>query len=188
MGTDFLTLDNESLACDEIGWCCSTNQCYACEIDTYCVMIDYYGMHTCQLLFDSFSNDRNDTLRPENSATCFFADGYDPSYGGVTSAPVDNSSEPVANATPAPVGCEKIYKKEMMTIISACLGFFGVDRFMTGYIGLGLLKLFTFGGLMIFYVHDIIKISSGDYLEFNDCPILFWNEEDPEAIGYTEEF
>ena len=75
----------------------------------------------------------------------------------------------------------------MMMLISIFLGPFGVDRFMTGYIGLGILKLFTFGGGMIFWIHDIIKISEGDYIEDNGCPILFWDETDVEGLDYVHE-
>jgi TM2 domain-containing membrane protein YozV len=47
-------------------------------------------------------------------------------------------------------------------ILSIFLGEFGIDRFYLGYIGTGILKLITVGGLGIWYMIDIIQIALGN--------------------------
>ena len=42
------------------------------------------------------------------------------------------------------------------TVLSWLLGFLGADRFYKGQIGLGLLKIVTFGGFGIWYLIDAI--------------------------------
>ena len=44
-------------------------------------------------------------------------------------------------------------------IVSILVGGFGIDRFMMGHVGLGIVKLLTFGGLGIWYLIDLIMIA-----------------------------
>ena len=43
-------------------------------------------------------------------------------------------------------------------LLSLIVGFLGIDRFYLGKVGTGLLKLFTFGGLGVWYLVDLIQI------------------------------
>jgi TM2 domain-containing membrane protein YozV len=45
-------------------------------------------------------------------------------------------------------------------IMSVLFGSLGVDRFIMGHVGLGLLKLFTCGGCGIWWVIDIVLIAT----------------------------
>jgi TM2 domain-containing membrane protein YozV len=45
-------------------------------------------------------------------------------------------------------------------LMSIFFGYLAVDRFMMGHIGLGLLKLFTFGGFGVWWLVDWILIAT----------------------------
>lgn len=45
-------------------------------------------------------------------------------------------------------------------LISILIGGLGIDRFYMGYVGTGILKLITFGGLGIWWLIDVILIAS----------------------------
>ncbi|NCN52074.1 TM2 domain-containing protein [archaeon] len=56
-------------------------------------------------------------------------------------------------------------------VMSIVFGWFGVDRFLMGHVGLGILKLITFGGLGIWWLVDWILIATK--YEFKD---IIWVE------------
>ena len=52
-------------------------------------------------------------------------------------------------------------------VLAVVLGFIGIDRFYTGSIGLGVLKLLTSGGLGLWWLIDIILLATGNYKDGN---------------------
>src|SRR5690625_2172618 len=48
------------------------------------------------------------------------------------------------------------YDPRLALVFAILLGYLGVDRFYTGRVGLGLLKLVTFGGFGIWWIVDIV--------------------------------
>ncbi len=45
-------------------------------------------------------------------------------------------------------------------VMSAVFGHFGVDRFIMGKIGTGILKLITFGGFGLWWIVDLVLIAT----------------------------
>ena len=47
-----------------------------------------------------------------------------------------------------------------LLLVSIFFGYLGVDRFMLGHIGFGILKLLTGGGFLIFWLIEIITVQN----------------------------
>jgi len=56
-------------------------------------------------------------------------------------------------------------------LLSIFLGTLGVDRFYMGYIGLGILKLLTFGGCGIWWLIDVILIATRKLKDVDGKPL-----------------
>jgi TM2 domain-containing membrane protein YozV len=57
-------------------------------------------------------------------------------------------------------------------LLSIIVGTFGADRFYLGYIGLGILKLVTCGGLGIWWLVDLILIATGSMKDSTGQPLV----------------
>jgi TM2 domain-containing membrane protein YozV len=56
-------------------------------------------------------------------------------------------------------------------LLSIFLGSLGIDRFYLGYMGLGILKLLTCGGLGVWWLVDLILIAAGKMTDKNGQPL-----------------
>lgn len=57
-------------------------------------------------------------------------------------------------------------------LLSIFLGPLGIDRFYLGYIGLGILKLLTFGGCGIWWLIDLILIATNKIKDSDGNPLV----------------
>ena len=57
-------------------------------------------------------------------------------------------------------------------LLSIFLGHLGIDRFYLGYIGLGVLKLCTFGGCGLWWLIDLILIATNSMKDANGEPLV----------------
>lgn len=70
-------------------------------------------------------------------------------------------------------------------LLSLLVGVFGVDRFYLGKVGTGLLKLFTFGGLGIWYLVDLILILAGAMRDKVGRPLVGYDKTKLVALIVT---
>lgn len=69
-------------------------------------------------------------------------------------------------------GVQKDGKNWLVTLLlSLFLGYWGFDRFHLGYIGLGILKLCTFGGCGIWWLIDLILIITNSMVDSDGKPL-----------------
>ena len=111
--------------------------------------------------------------------------GFVPTAGAPAPAPVPVMGAPVAGvATNMGVtgaatsmsnamGVAPQGKDWLVTLLlSIFVGGLGIDRFYLGHIGLGILKLITFGGCGIWWLIDLIIIVTGGMKDANGMPLV----------------
>ena len=96
---------------------------------------------------------------------------YQPSYQQPQQAygqPYQPFYPPGRPGYPAQVG-----QKDWLLTLLLCLflGVFGIHRFYTGHIGIGLIQLFTFGLCGIWTLVDLILIATDHYKDANGLPL-----------------
>lgn len=76
---------------------------------------------------------------------------------------------PPAPRVPGPPTSDRDFLSALL--LSIFLGWLGIDRFYLGWIGLGVVKLLTFGGLGIWWLVDLILIATGNLRDRDGLPL-----------------
>jgi len=59
-------------------------------------------------------------------------------------------------------------------VLSVFGGWFGLDRFYVGKTSTAIPKLITLGGVGIWWLYDVILISTGEFRDMDDLPVRQW--------------
>ena len=119
---------------------------------------------------------RNCGKEVDNKAAVCIACGVPPRSGNKycqnCGAPTDVNAEVCIRCGTKLVSSGEGKDWTITLILSVLVGQFGVDRFYTGYVGLGILKLLTAGGCGIWWLIDVILIATGKYRDSDGNPLV----------------
>ena len=81
---------------------------------------------------------------------------------------------PTGTFVPPPLPPPRPQGRSFIVTLMLCwtLGVFGVHRFYTGSIAVGLFQLFTCGGCGIWALVDFVLILAGSYRDADGCPLV----------------
>ena len=89
--------------------------------------------------------------------------------------PKDNEGKPLA--LPREVVGTPTINGHHVLLVSVLFGTFGVDRFMIGQVGLGVLKLLSCGGFGVWHVIDVLLCANGSFRDAQGNS-LRWSRSD----------
>lgn len=93
-------------------------------------------------------------------------------YTTMDQQPNQQGPQGPAQQTPQQVMQQSEQKDFLVALLlSIFVGSLGVDRFYLGYVGLGIVKLITFGGCGVWTVIDIILIAMGKLPDATGQPL-----------------
>ena len=87
---------------------------------------------------------------------------------------IENTLEDAAQSAKSAISDLKLSgEKSGLVALVLCFffGFFGVHRFYSGHIGIGVAQLLTFGGCYIWTLVDFIMIIAGEYKDSDGNPM-----------------
>jgi len=61
-------------------------------------------------------------------------------------------------------------------VLGGVLGLFGAHRYYVGKVGTGILQTFTFGGMGLWWLYDMVLVSFGAFTDSEGKPVKHWLE------------
>jgi TM2 domain-containing membrane protein YozV len=87
-----------------------------------------------------------------------------------------NCGHPLRPMRPGAASDKTASPKSRMAALLLCifLGYLGIHRFYVGKVGTGIAMIFTFGGLGIWVLVDLIMIATGSFTDIDGKYVLDW--------------